>query len=85
LVLHVLQLAGLKRDHPGVAKGLAWLRSNQQPSGAWVGHSLNKRRDPSTMPGKFMSDAATAMAILALDSADPARVRPKNQAVGTGR
>jgi squalene-hopene/tetraprenyl-beta-curcumene cyclase len=73
LVLHVLQLAGLARDHPGVAKGLAWLRSNQQPSGAWPGHSINKQRDPDTNVGKFMSDAATAFAILALDHPGPSR------------
>jgi squalene-hopene/tetraprenyl-beta-curcumene cyclase len=79
LVLHVLQLAGLGRDHPGVAKGLAWLRANQQPTGAWVGHSLNKRRNPDTQPGKFMSDAATAFAILALDHPDPSRTRSGGQ------
>src|SRR5262249_23935413 len=74
LIVHVLQLAGLGRDHPGLAKGLAWLRGNQQPTGAWVSHSLNQRRDPETNAGKFMSDAATAFAILALE--DPAPSRP---------
>jgi squalene-hopene/tetraprenyl-beta-curcumene cyclase len=73
LVLHVLQLAGLGRDHPGVAKGLAWLRGSQQPSGAWLSHSINKQRDPDTNVGKFMSDAATAFAILALDHPGPSR------------
>ncbi len=67
LSLHALQLAGLPKDHPGIKKGLAWLRSNQQESGAWVGYSVNKRRDPKTHVGKFMTDAATAFAILALD------------------
>ena len=36
-------------------------------TGNWVGVSLNKRRDPKTHVGKFMSDAATAFAILALE------------------
>jgi squalene-hopene/tetraprenyl-beta-curcumene cyclase len=67
LALHVLQLSGVKRDQAAVSRGLAWLRANQQPSGNWVGYSLNKRRDPKTHVGKFMSDAATAFAILALD------------------
>jgi squalene-hopene/tetraprenyl-beta-curcumene cyclase len=67
LVLHVLQLAGVSRDKPAIARGLAWLRANQQPSGNWVATSLNKRRDPKTHVGKFMSDAATAFAILALE------------------
>jgi squalene-hopene/tetraprenyl-beta-curcumene cyclase len=67
LALHVLQLARVGRDQPAVARGLAWLRANQQPSGNWVGVSLNKRRDPKTHVGKFMSDSATAFAILALE------------------
>ncbi len=67
LALHVLQLAGVHRDQPAVARGLAWLRANQQPSGNWIGVSLNKRRDPKTHVGKFMSDAATAFAVLALE------------------
>jgi hypothetical protein len=36
-----------------------------------VGHSINKRRNPETQAGKFMSDAATAFAILALDHPEP--------------
>ncbi len=67
LALHVLQLAGVRQDQPAMARGLAWLRANQQPAGNWVGFSLNKRRDPKTHVGKFMSDAATAFAVLALE------------------
>jgi squalene-hopene/tetraprenyl-beta-curcumene cyclase len=67
LSLHVLQLAGVPKDHPGLAKGLAWLRTHQQESGAWVGYSLNKRRDPASHAGKFMTDSSTAFALLALD------------------
>jgi squalene-hopene/tetraprenyl-beta-curcumene cyclase len=67
LTLHVLQIAGVPKDRPEIAKGLAWLRTHQHESGAWIGHSLNKRRDPATHAGKFMTDASTAFALLALD------------------
>jgi squalene-hopene/tetraprenyl-beta-curcumene cyclase len=72
LMLHVLQLAGLTKENPQVSQGLWWLRSNQDPSGAWRAMSVNKKRSPeSTNPakahvGKFMWDAATGYAVLAL-------------------
>jgi hypothetical protein len=50
-----------------IERALTWLRSNQDPdTGAWPAWSLNKNRDPQSGPGKFMSDAATAYASLAL-------------------
>jgi hypothetical protein len=67
LALHALQLAGVAKDRPEIARGLAWLRTHQHESGAWISYSLNKRRDPATHAGKFMTDAATAFALLALD------------------
>ncbi len=66
LVLHVLQTAGVAKDHRKPARGLSWLKANQAPSGAWASASINKKRDPATHVGKFMSDAATAYAVLAL-------------------
>jgi squalene-hopene/tetraprenyl-beta-curcumene cyclase len=51
-----------------VARGLEWLTQNQnKATGAWTAWSLNKDRDPESIPGHFMSDAATAYAVLALE------------------
>jgi squalene-hopene/tetraprenyl-beta-curcumene cyclase len=66
LVLHILQTAGVPKDHVKIAKGLDWLRSHQTTTGAWQTVSVNKKRDPASHSGKFMSDAATAFAVLAL-------------------
>jgi hypothetical protein len=66
LVLHVLQIAGVPRDNVKIAKGLDWLKQNQSATGAWQTVSVNKKRDPASHVGKFMSDAATAFAVLAL-------------------
>ncbi|PYJ83518.1 MAG: hypothetical protein DME22_15615 [Verrucomicrobia bacterium] len=66
LVLHVLQIAGVPKDDVKIANGLDWLKSNQSATGAWRGVSVNKKRDPASHSGKFMSDAATAFAVLAL-------------------
>jgi squalene-hopene/tetraprenyl-beta-curcumene cyclase len=62
-----LQEAGVARSDARLAKGLDWLRRNQdRATGRWVATSLNKNRDPESDPGKFMTDAATAYAVLAL-------------------
>jgi len=67
LIVHALQQAGRSTTDPAVARGRAWLVANQDhATGMWSASSLNKRRDPATDIGKFMSDAATAYAVLAL-------------------
>jgi squalene-hopene/tetraprenyl-beta-curcumene cyclase len=67
VVAFVLQQAGMRRDQPQVARSLAWLGSNQEKTdGRWLAYSLNKQRDLSSDAGRFMSDAATAYAVLAL-------------------
>jgi hypothetical protein len=69
LAVHML----LGRDAPSqrkeLAKGLDWLRSHQNDDGSWPGRSVNKKRDPATFAGKLMTDAATAIAALALAEA----------------
>ena len=69
-----LQAGGRGAEAPRLAesvhRGLAWLVSHQDPeTGMWTAVSLNKQRDPASDAGKFMNDAATAYAVLALTKA----------------
>ncbi len=67
LITFVLQQAGVPRDNVHLQQGLSWLLRNQDvPEGLWRSDSLNKRRNPSSDTQLFMSDAATAYAVLAL-------------------
>jgi squalene-hopene/tetraprenyl-beta-curcumene cyclase len=69
LVALVLQEVGVARDQPQLRRGVAWLMHNQDEEGRWLAYSLNKRRDLYSNVGRFMSDAATAYAVLALKRA----------------
>jgi squalene-hopene/tetraprenyl-beta-curcumene cyclase len=67
LVAYALQAAGDPRTKANVARALEWLVKNQDPAtGVWFATSLNKQRDPASDAGRFMNDAATAYAVLAL-------------------
>jgi hypothetical protein len=82
LIVYTLRQAGLSVEHPVVARGLAWLRSNQRPVRvsadewpAWRAHSLNFDREHGGPKGEpwrrlFMSDAATAFAAMALSASE---------------
>jgi squalene-hopene/tetraprenyl-beta-curcumene cyclase len=69
LVVLALKRAGVAADHPQLQKAIGWLVANQK-EGTWPIHYPNRSRDPQTDIGKFMRDAATAFAILALIEPD---------------
>jgi len=67
LVALVLQQSHASHARPQLGRALTWLAGHQDIStGQWSATSLNKKRDPASDAGKFMSDAATAYAALAL-------------------
>lgn len=65
-IAFVLPRAGVSRENPQIQKAMAWLETHQTNAGYWPSYSVNKRRNPSSNTGRFMSDAATAYAVLAL-------------------
>jgi squalene-hopene/tetraprenyl-beta-curcumene cyclase len=67
MVSFVLEQAGAPRTR--IDRGLTWLSKNQdKETGVWAATSLNKQRDPASDAGRFMSDAATAFAVMALSN-----------------
>jgi squalene-hopene/tetraprenyl-beta-curcumene cyclase len=65
LVVLALKRAGVAADNAKLRKGVAWL-AGREKEGSWPAHYPNRKRDPRDNIGKFMRDAATAFAVLAL-------------------
>lgn len=73
LIVLVLEQPGTPREKPSLDRARAWLLANQNKAdGSWPAYSLNKNEGHHISPetARFMTDAATAYAVLALTSAD---------------
>jgi squalene-hopene/tetraprenyl-beta-curcumene cyclase len=68
LAVLALNASGTRAGSHALERARAWLIANQQPDGSWSAWSLNKERDPASEVGRFMRDAATGYAALALQS-----------------
>ncbi len=71
LICFALQQAGVSPENPQLKKGLAWLMENQnRTEGFWLAYSLNNNEQHHMSPdtARFMKDAATAYAVLALSA-----------------
>jgi squalene-hopene/tetraprenyl-beta-curcumene cyclase len=69
LAVLAMEHAGLANSDATLNKGLAWLVGHQEKDGEWRSASPNRMRDPESNVGRFMSDAATGYAVLALENA----------------
>jgi hypothetical protein len=69
LAVVALEESGVSRNDRMLQHGLQWLEQHQSVDGSWKAYSLNERRDPASEIGRFMSDAATGYAVLALEIA----------------
>jgi hypothetical protein len=67
LVVLALEESGTSLQDPMLMRGLQWLERNQHTDGTWRAESLNVKRNPETGVGRFMTDAATAYAVMALE------------------
>jgi len=74
LITFVLQEAGISKNDLHLQSGLSWLMTNQTSEGFWPALSLNKKRDPSSGIGRFMTDAATSFAVLSLMKSERTRM-----------
>jgi squalene-hopene/tetraprenyl-beta-curcumene cyclase len=62
-----LERAGASRGNPSLQKALDWLKAHQDRKlGYWTATSMNKQYEPDSNQIRFMQDAATGFATLAL-------------------
>ncbi len=66
LTAFALEQTGAPQAEDSLKRALNWLAHNQNQDGRWAAFSLNKQRELDSDAGRFMSDAATAYAVLAL-------------------
>jgi len=70
LIAFVLEQAAAPGSQTPLKRALAWLSRNQiESDGRWPAVSLNNNRPVLSETGLFMSDSATAYAVLALANA----------------
>lgn len=75
LVVLALEKSGAGSQDGMVERGVEWLEHHQQKDGSWRASSLNEKRDPESDIGRFMSDAATGYAVMALEAAQNRTVK----------
>ncbi len=69
LIAFALEQTDAPQAQTALKRALAWLSRSQNPGdGRWAAYSLNKQRELESDAGRFMSDAATAYAVLALEN-----------------
>lgn len=64
LVVFVLREAGVPAQDEAIQRGVKWLKANQRESGRWFVRSLNR------VEQHYISDTATAFAVLALKACE---------------
>jgi squalene-hopene/tetraprenyl-beta-curcumene cyclase len=70
VIAYALEQVDAPQSQAALKRALAWLSRNQiESDGRWPGVSLNNNRPVLSDTGLFMSDAATAYAVLALTNA----------------
>jgi squalene-hopene/tetraprenyl-beta-curcumene cyclase len=74
-----LEQAGVVARSAEVPRALSWLVRNQDPStGSWPTLSPNSTKDPNSDTGKFMTDAGTAYAVLALTNSASGKIAARD-------
>jgi 1-acyl-sn-glycerol-3-phosphate acyltransferase len=69
LIAFALEQAGIPPENTQLQQGLVWLANHQNKTdGFWLAYSLNNNEGHHLSPetARFMKDAATAYAVLAL-------------------